>query len=248
MLRDFSVEEFDILIQAGQSNSEGCGLGDVTVPFSQNGDIWYLNGDLTITPAREQIWGNGIVGNFALSFADEYVKCGSLSPGRKLLILRTAVGGTGFADKRWGLNDDLFLRMMEMIKTALKFNTKNKIVAFLWHQGETDAGFGVSESEHYKNLFTLINTVRTEFNLPKLPFIAGDFVSQWKMDNIKVCEPIIAAIKNVCADIGSAAFVETSELQSNDQRIGNGDVIHFCREALNQLGIQYYKAFVAITC
>ena len=27
MLRDFSKEAFDIIIQAGQSNAEGCGLG-----------------------------------------------------------------------------------------------------------------------------------------------------------------------------------------------------------------------------
>ena len=45
MLKDFSKEEFDIIIQAGQSNSEGCGVGDVENPYTPNDSIWYLNND-----------------------------------------------------------------------------------------------------------------------------------------------------------------------------------------------------------
>ena len=51
-----------------------------------------------------------------------------MEPGRKILILRTAVGGTGFRDHRWGMTDDLYLQMMEMIRTALSLNPKNRNV------------------------------------------------------------------------------------------------------------------------
>lgn len=33
MLKDFSEEKFDIIIQAGQSNSEGYGFGKVEGPY-----------------------------------------------------------------------------------------------------------------------------------------------------------------------------------------------------------------------
>ncbi len=67
------------------------------------------------------------------------------------------------------------------------------------------------------------------------------------MDNIEICMPVISAIKDVCSVIGSAKFIETSELQSNDQKIHNQDTIHFCREALNQLGIKYYDALSTLS-
>ncbi len=243
MLKDFSKEEFDIIIQAGQSNSEGCGQGDVENPYAANESIWYLNNDFTISMAQERIWGNSVVGDYSLSFAREYIESGKLMSGRKILIIRSAVGGTGFLDNRWKPHDDLYLRMMEMIKTAVELNPKNKIVVFLWHQGETDAILNADHDTHYNNLKTLINNVRTTFEYDDLPFIAGDFVHHWKNENINICTPVIDAIKAVCADIGYSMFVETEGLQSNDQRIGNQDTIHFAREALYQLGVKYFKAF-----
>ena len=48
MLHDFTTQPYDILIQAGQSNSEGCGLGAVTHSFYQDGNIHYLTPDFII--------------------------------------------------------------------------------------------------------------------------------------------------------------------------------------------------------
>jgi hypothetical protein len=247
MLRDFCKEEFDIVIQAGQSNSAGYGFGVTATPYIQNSDILYLINDFTISVAQEAVLGNEIIGNFSLAFCTRYIESGKLQCGRKLLIIRAAIGGTGFLDNRWGMNDDLYLKMIEMVKTALELNPKNKLVTFLWHQGETDAILNANKQMHFNNLFMLVNSVRDIFNCKTLPFIAGDFVSQWKNDNIEICVPVIEAIKEVCTSISHAQFVETNGLQSNDQKINNQDPIHFCRESLNQLGIRYYNSFCDIT-
>ena len=264
MLIDFSKEEFDIIVQAGQSNSEGCGLGDAATPFVPNYNTWFLNSDYSlymeqkgksplspahdcyITIAQEKVVGNCIIGDFSLSFSAEYINNGRLDTGRKLLIIRSAVGGTGFSDSRWGASDDLFLRMLDMIRTAITLNPQNRLVAFLWHQGETDAMFNVDKDTHYKNLKKLIEIVRNTFECNELPFIAADFVNQWKTDNMVICKPVVEAIREVCSTIGNAGFVETAELQSNDQRLGNEDTIHFCREAIDQLGVKYFKAFMEL--
>jgi len=240
------MEAFDIIIQAGQSNSEGYGYGDVKNPFEPSEKIWYLNSDFTISMAAEAVLGNFAAGSLSLPFAARYIKSGLLESGRKLLIIRAAVGGTGFSDGRWGLRDDLFLRMTDMTKTALELGGENRLAAFLWHQGETDAGNRASYETHFENLSKLINSVRSSFNSEKLPFIAGDFVHDWKMENISVCEPVIRAIMDVCAAAGSAAFVGTAGLLSNRQKIGIDDNIHFCREALYTLGEEYFKAFSAV--
>ena len=245
MLKDFTKEEFDIIIQAGQSNSEGYGYGDVSEPFVPNDKIWYLNSNFTISLASEVVYGNYATGNFSLSFANEYIKKSMLHSGRKLLIIRAAVGGTGFCDHHWGVNDDLFLRMLEMAKTAVALNPKNKLVALLWHQGETDSG--TSREVHFKNLEMLVKLTRNVLGCHSLPFIAGDFVQGWKAANIKSIQPVEMAIRDVCASIGNAFFVETDGLLSNHQQIEINDIIHFCRESLYILGEKYFDAFCKIT-
>ncbi len=251
MLKDFTKESFDILIQAGQSNSEGYGFGPTDNPYQPNDRVWYLNGDFTITPAAEEVTGNEIQSNFALPFAREYIGNGYLAEGRKLLILRTVVGGTGFLEGSWKLTDDLYLRMMEMTRTALSLNENNRLAGLLWHQGETDATLNASYDVHYNHLMTLVQSVRDEFGVPELPFIAGDFVQHWKMDNIAVCTPVVAAIRAVCADCGHGGFAETDGLLSNLQELkrnplGWEDPIHFSRKAIYELGKRYFAAFEKI--
>ncbi|MCL2820772.1 MAG: sialate O-acetylesterase [Oscillospiraceae bacterium] len=245
MLYDFSKEKFDIIIQGGQSNAEGCGIGAVPEPFESRGEILMMENDFTVMTAREKVWGNDAVGNFVFSYADRYIKDGWLKDGRKILILLAAVGGTSFHAKQWGLQDELFLKMIDMLKTALALNPKNQVVAFLWHQGESDTE-NPNRDRHYNNLTALVKNIRKTAGQEKLPFIAGDFVHHWKNDNIEICKPIITAIKDVCADIENAAFVDTDGLQSNSEKTGNDDTIHFSREALYQLGNRYYAAFCDI--
>ena len=251
MLRDFTKEAFDIIIQAGQSNAEGSGLGPVDQPWEVNDRVFYLNSDLSISHACERVLGNHIQSNFSLSFARQYLQDGRLEEGRKLLFLRCAVGGTGFLDNRWGMTDDLYLTMMEMIRTALSLNPQNRLIAFLWHQGETDAIYQASHDLHYRNLSTLLRSVRDTFDAAALPFVAGDFVQHWKNDNIAICTPVVAAIRDVCADLPYCGFVETDGLLSNTQEPywkpeEIDDSIHFSRQALYTLGLRYYHCFEEI--
>lgn len=255
MLRDFTEERFDVLIQAGQSNSDGTGFGDTDEPYEVNEQVWYMNGDFTMSLAAEKVAVNGIQSTFALSFAREYIRQGVLQEGRKLLILRTAVGGTGFLDNRWNMTDDLYLRMMEMTRTALSLNKENRLIGLLWHQGETDATLNAGYEEHYDRLIGLLRSVRETFHTPDLPFIAGDFVQQWKQDNEIICKPVVQAIRDVCRECGHGAFVETDGLKSNMQEgawnpfcsvDGDKDTIHFSRKSCYLLGKRYFEAFTKL--
>ena len=253
MLKDFTEETFDIFIQAGQSNSDGTGFGNADEPYELDERVWYLNGDFTISMAAEKVVENGIQSTFALSFAREYLRHGLLKEGRKLLILRTAVGGTGFLNHRWNRTDDLYLRMMEMIRTALSLNKENRLMGFLWHQGETDAGLNADYEGHYNRLMGLLQSVREEFQAPELPFIAGDFVQQWKQENEAICRPVLAAIRDVCKDCGHGGFVETDGLKSNVQEgVWNAlckdanDNIHFSRNACYLLGERYFEVYLKL--
>ncbi len=253
MLKDFTQEKFDIIIQAGQSNSEGYGFGSVDTPYTPDGRVWYMNENNTISLGVEKVAFNGIQANFGLPFAREYINAGYLAEGRKLLILRTAAGGTGFRDHRWGLSDDLYLRMMEMIRTALALNPENRLVALLWHQGENEVSVNTSFETHYNQLGALLRSVRDTFGVPELPFIAGDFVPQWKEKTIEASTPVSDAMRTLCADCGHGGFAETDGLHSNAQDVevhplgwGNADDIHFSRRSIYELGVRYFEEFVRI--
>lgn len=255
MLKNFTEEKFDIIIQAGQSNCEGYGFGPIEQPYQPNENVWYLNADMTISQAAEKVQGNEIQTTFGLYFAEEYLRKGLLKEGRKLLILRTAVGGTGFLEGRWNMTGDLYRHMMDMIQTALSLNEDNRLVCLLWHQGETDAAQHASYEVHYTHLSHLVSSVRTEFaqstKFPVLPFIAGDFVHQWRDENPEICTPVLKAIQDVCIDCSNAYFVETDGLLSNRQELsrdplGWEDHIHFSRKACGELGKRYFDAFMTL--
>lgn len=251
---DLSKEKFDIIILAGQSNAEGTGLGEVEQKFVPDEKIMamdaprmgidYLDAPFTFEIADEREADGQKYGVFALKFAEEYVKEGYLAQDRKVLIIRAAIGGTGFIGKQWHMEGKVYLKMLEMIDYALSLNKENKIVAMLWHQGEHDAFGGNTKDVFYGQLKALTNSIRSRYG--NIPFMAGDFVNEWKTKYIELCEPIVDAIRQIVAEMGTSAFIETSDLQSNNQKIGNGDDIHFCREALQVVGQRYFDAYKKI--
>lgn len=247
MLRDFTKERFDVVIQAGQSNAEGYGFGPVEKPYQPTDRVWYLNADFTVSIAAEKVTGNEIQSNFSLSFAERYVKEGLLAEGRKLLIIRSAVGGTGFCTHEWGPEDPLYLRMIDLTKTAMELNPENRLVGLLWHQGENEADRGVDFDTHCGYLSTFVRLAREAFGAPDLPFVAGDFVEGWRADH-PASKQVSDAMRAVCRDAGHAAFVETDGLLSNLDELhrnplGWEDPIHFSRKAIYALGERYFDAF-----
>ncbi len=266
--------KLDIIIIAGQSNAEGFGVGEVSEEYIPDDRILWLNDNsnphfekneqgkegfyisypaqMNISVADEPIKNQeGKVGKLSFFFAKEYLK-EKLQQDRKILIVNAAVGGTGFARHEWGYtrNSVLFCRLMDMTKYALSLNAENRVVAFLWHQGECDSVETANldtESKykiHKNNLENMLNNFKTEFNCQDVPYIAGGFCDEWYLKNTEICEGILKAIKAVCKKNGG--FVETKGLLSNNQKCGNGDDIHFCREASRALGRKYYEKYKSL--
>ena len=260
--------EYDVVILAGQSNAEGSGVGDVESAFTPNDKIRILEDQnkplihfdskgilqvdgqlsLNIIEAKEQLNAkNQVLGNFSLSFASEYVKAGCLQGNRKLLIVYAAVGGTGFSRNQWGRGAVLQERMFAMVDYALSLHAGNKVVAFLWHQGEHDAfenpelSDGTREKFYYEKFGDLIKIVKNKYG--DMPILAGDFSYEWVNSGYQnQCAAIKRATKKVLKENGGA-FIETSDLLSNNQQIGNNDTIHLSRQSLYELGKRYFKAF-----
>lgn len=263
----------DVILLAGQSNAEGCGRGEVDRPYEPTPRILEIRGvkhphyqnidgvDQLVDVENEfQVgvadlkWGG--CGCLALYFAREYVNAGLLKEGRKLLIVYAPVGGTGFARGQWNMEGNLYKRMIEMTNDALGLHKDNKLVALLWHQGESDSfpfasdgdeKFKKMEDRYYNYLSAFVSSVRERYEAPELPFIAAKFVNdEWYKANKAGADAVYAATERVVKACGNAAFLETADLSSNDKATGNGDTIHFCHESLRILGERYFEAFTKI--
>lgn len=266
------MDKFDIIVLGGQSNASGTGIGDVTREYVPNERILFftdfatpsfvrVDGVITlkmqnqeqnqIVVADEPIKKGNKTGNLSLTFAERYVK-EYLAPDRKLLIVNAGVGGAGFARPEWGVGNILHTRMMNMTKEALATNPENRIVAFLWHQGEHDA-FENAEWDvekryrvHKKNLTDTLNDFYATAGDPAdIPFIAAGFCDEWYLTSKVSADAVLQAIRECCTEF-KGGFVETTGLISNNQKTGNGDGIHFCRESLHILGELYFDEYVKL--
>ena len=257
------AEKYDIFIQAGQSNAEGSGLGPVTEEYIPDERICYLEALRSVITTNEGLdiqfhnepfqlmvgaehgTAENPIGDFSLTFSKAYIDAGLLAPGRKILIIRAAVGGTGFQKKHWGMEDILYLKMLEMIDYAVSLNPENQIKGVLWHQGEHDAFEGNTGERYHHQLAMLLNSLQKRYNISKLPFVCGSFVSDWRKKNEEICKPILKSLQRVASEM-RGAYVEAGDLLSNNEKTGNGDDIHFCRESLHILGRRYFDAYQEI--
>ncbi|MDR2201934.1 MAG: sialate O-acetylesterase [Clostridiales bacterium] len=268
-------DKFDVIIQAGQSNAEGCGRGAAPKPYIPTDKVLYYSSNFAakivscgdgaeylsvtypeppdISVAAEHGTPGDPTGDFALSFAREYINDGRLKPGRKLLIIRAGVGGTGFSKGFWLPGGVCFSKLAQMIQEVRDANADNRFMALLWHQGEHDAfentGWSPEfrESEYAKNFSFLVACVRNLCGRPELPVIAAGLCRDWADKNDAACAAVAHATRNVLSVENHGAFVDSDALLSNRQAdpLSNDD-IHFCRAALYDLGKRYYAAYKAI--
>ncbi len=257
----------DIIVMAGQSNAEGYGIGPTSEPYMPTPDILMMrdtdnqgyvvdektHGTLGITMPRNYLIGiaeercstSGKIGNLGLYFARKYREEHPNS-NRRILVIQTAVGATGFAKGNWTKDGVLYLRMLEMISTALGMNPENRLVGVLWHQGEHDAIFKPKltdeerEEFYFSNLSSLISGLRGSFGT--VPFIMGEFTDEWSASCPRSCV-IISAMKRLVKSLPAVDITSSAGLLTNNQALGNGDLYHFSRDSLRILGERYVDVY-----
>ena len=267
---------YDIIILAGQSNAEGNGWHTADDKEIINDRVYHLidanpvgiyenekgeavldikmPAETILEVAHERVWEGEPIADFSETFADEYIKGGNLKGDRKVLIVKAAVGGAGFAKKQWGVGNPLSDRLFEMTDRALSYSGENRVVALLWHQGEHDAceNSALNEKEryvfYYDNFYRQMKAVRDRYDKYAFPVIAGGFVPHWKwgLENEGKVQAVYRATQAALKDLGGGKFVSAEGLKSNDEAIRNGDDIHFCASSVYELGRRYYSAFAEI--
>lgn len=262
---------FDIIIIAGQSNAEGNGIGrnlldrivfhnhyemiDANPYYFDESDptdiklVCTLPVVTKIRPLQEKLVGDIFMSDLSISFVQNYIEKGYLKKGRKILVVKAAVGGSGFSKKQQGYGNFLYERLVAMTDQALSLNKNNRLVAFLWHQGEHDAYENLGKSptfiyEFYKEQFLKQTTAFLErYSQFDIPVITGGFCKSWRNlpENIAACEAVEKALVDAARQLGKASFVPLLDLKSNMEVIPESqDNIHFARESILEIGKRYF--------
>ena len=275
MENDLRNTVFDIIVLAGQSNAEGYSVSLDKEPIvisdayeiidknkfgmklkedgSYGGLDFVYPVETIIRELQERRSNDGtFCSDLSLSFVEQYKKSRFYSPDRKILVIKTGYGGSGFAFDQQGVGNPLYKRTLDMINVGLSLNKNNRIVAFLWHQGEHDAfenaWFSYDEryEYYYSNLLKMFLGFREEYKQFDFPIITGGLCRDWKKRYMEQSEAVEKATIDVCNKLGNAKFVIASDLPSNEEAIHNGDLDHFSKKSILILGERYFEAFASL--
>ncbi|XVE70142.1 hypothetical protein DITRI_Ditri10aG0047900 [Diplodiscus trichospermus] len=167
----------DIFILAGQSNMAGRGgvadgKWDRIVPpeCQPNPSILRFTANLTWEEARDPLHADIDVGRICgvgpgMAFVKEIIS--QWSRIGVVGLVPCAVGGTAIS--KWAKGGRLYDKLVTRANESVKEG--GAIRAFLWYQGESDTGTIESAQAYKGRLQKLIQDLRSDLNLPTLPFI-----------------------------------------------------------------------------
>ena len=202
--------------------------------------------------------------SFGRSFARALLP--SLSAYDLVLLVATAIPGTGFVSGTWNAyNGSGFKpavqdlqRAWEILHAAPWQGWRVSFDGVLWHQGECDAGdngaglYANTSQYLYADILPMIAALRDtsfiKFTSPSLPFVAGQMVPSW-MDNSS--HPIRQGVKVALSLLPqycpyTALASSYGLLGDTDPRYSSGldhEVIHFTAASQRLLGKRYYAAY-----
>ncbi len=140
-------------------------------------------------------------------------------PEKKFGLVVNAKGGTSI--NLWEPGSEFYNEAIRRTKEALKYG---KLKGVIWHQGESDAK---SYQTYMDKLLDLIKALRSEFNIPDLPFIAGQL--SYDKPHYKGFNTMILELPN---RLENTAVISSKNTATTDST-------HFDSESQRLLGKRY---------
>jgi hypothetical protein len=236
---------FDVWLIAGQSNTK-TGEGIDTALDTPDSRVYQYaasgNYNNQIILASEPLQHTEIYTNnvgFPFTFGKWYVR--TQPNNRTILLVPTAVGGTGFSNNRWNPGNDLHENAIAKTNAAIATFPKNKFKGILWHQGEADAdSTTLSKAAYITALDACFNSFRSRITgAANCYIILGEMVRSWVGSNASR-NSIQQAIQETPNRFSNCAVA--SSLSLNPQ----GDGIHFNAISQRIFGYRYFSAYIGM--
>jgi hypothetical protein len=186
-------EPYDVIVGLIQSNVRGVATDfDATDQYNDPQIFQYNWAGQQITPAQETLstqeftTGMGALNTFVKDYRAE-----KLQSGRRILVVNTARGGTGFSTPSTNSNpgvptetglhwrhdlpadaNNLAIIARDKVKQLMNdLPTGSRIVAFVANHGSTDGSNNTPKATFKQWLIDWINWIRPELNAPTVPYV-----------------------------------------------------------------------------
>ena len=183
----------------------------------------------------------------ALSFARLYTR--SLKGNRRVLLVPTAWGSTGFFNNNWNEGNPMYVHAMEQVAGALT-EPNSRFVGMIWVQGEQDAISSMAASAYttaFKNMWAAMKLAIP--NASTAWCVVGAMVPEWVFNN----DSNVARAKKIAihdaqtalpGDIERLWFVDGPEGTSAYN--SSSDTIHYNANAQRKIGKNmYYDGYLS---
>ena len=238
---------YDVILVIGQSNThQGLGFDfQLDAPDDRVKQLgrWGLN-TYKIIPATEPLEHFSVVPNcigFPMTFSKLYANQ-LLDSGRHVLIIPASKGSTSFSANDWNVGDVLYSDAIARTNYILN-NYPSKLVAILWHQGESDVGYPL----YQQKLDTMITQIRKDIvgNHTNVPFILGGMVPYWvDQDATRIAHNnIISGTVNRISETGYADPRVPFTIVKPDNTVIS---VHFDANGQREMGIRYFDEYMTL--
>lgn len=193
------------------------------------------------------------------------IKLAEDNPTEEYLFIKTAWGGSslyGAWSNNWTAEKAAFIEsgskqtnqfyqwhishIQNALQKIIDEGNTYTILGMFWMQGENDALKIEAANSYEANLTSFINAYRTTFNLPKMPFIAGQINSRYGVSGGP--ETIRQAFLNVEAVVNDVKIIRTAVDPTSTwaDYPKRDDNVHYNNEGLKRLGIEFANKLVEL--
>jgi hypothetical protein len=235
----------------GQSNAFGMGVPVDVAGVDQAHPLvhqWAMCGPsegtavLAADPLLHETPSRGV--GFGMTFA----KSLACETGRTVLLIPGARGDTSFTPKNgytWDPADthtrvNLYRKAVQAIDAALAGYPDSRVVAVLWHQGETDVPLTPAPA-YQSRLDALIQDLRERYGAD-VPFLVGQMVPEEMERSDKDYSAINAVHTGIANRVPRTAFIEGPRAAYNSET----DQKHYSAEGQRSLGGAMWSAYRAM--
>jgi hypothetical protein len=233
-------------------------ISGTTITLSKSATVSGTSVGMTFSPYRGRIirareplehfrkGGAGLVGP-GLSFARLYVR--TLKNNRRVLLVPTAYGSTGFFDNNWNPGNRFYNDAVAQVSLALQ-QPNSRFVGMIWVQGEQDAIRSMSGAAYTTAFTAMWNAMKSTITGGSTAWVVvGSMVPEWTFNNdAQVARArkieIYDAHAALPGTIQKSWFVDgpTGLAATNN----SGDTIHYNAAAQRTIGdTMFYEGYLS---
>lgn len=225
-----NAQQKDIFLLIGQSNMAGRGDFESPADSVLLHNVFLLNDSGEFEGAKNPLNRYSTIRKVCepelmrVGLGSSFAKEMAIFLKDSVYLIVNARGGTSVNKFLKGTDDGYYETILNRTRNALQKNKNLRLRAILWHQGESDAD---NPDNYLEHVHTMVNSFRTDLNMPNLPFVAGE-LGEWN-PNYKMIDKKMEMIPTT---IKNAYLVSSKGLKNRDE-------YHFNTSSYKELGKRY---------